>query len=93
MIIRIMSEGQYELKGSALGELDDIDNELLAAVESNDSQGFDESLARVLALVRGKGVRMADSFLGESDIILPAPDMSLDEARELFNEYPVDLVP
>jgi len=92
LIIRILSEGQYELKGSALAELDDIDNEMLEAVAKNDPQAFAAALERVLNLVRSKGVRLADSFLGESDLILPAPDMSLEEARQLFAEYPADLL-
>jgi hypothetical protein len=93
MIVRIMGEGQYELKGSALAELDEMDDVLLSAVKKGAPKGFDEALESVLSLVRSRGVRKADSFLGESDLILPAPDMSLQEAQELFEEYPADLVP
>lgn len=40
MIIRIATEGQYELKGEALQKLDDIDNDILIALEKGNATQF-----------------------------------------------------
>lgn len=92
MIIRIATEGQYELKGQALDELDSADNALLDAVENGDEAAFARELARVLEIVRTRGRRLDDRELQESDLVLPPPDTTLEEARALFRDYPRDLV-
>lgn len=92
MIIRIATEGQYELKGSALEELDAADDALLDAVENGDAAAFARELSRVLAIVRTRGRRLDDRELKESDLVLPPPDTTLEEARALFREYPRHLV-
>ena len=92
MIVRIATEGQYELKGQALEELDAADDALLDAVEGGDEEAFTRELNRVLEIVRTKGRRLDDRELRESDLILPPPDTTLEEARELFRGYPRTLV-
>lgn len=91
MIIRIMSEGQYEVTGQLLEELDEQDNKLLDAIANSDEEAFRRGLEAVLAIVR-RGRRLADDELHESDLILPAPDTDLSEAYHLFAGYPEDLV-
>jgi hypothetical protein len=91
VIIRISTEGQYELRGEALTKLDDMDNLVLDAVAKSDTEAFVKSLADVLSHVRSEGTRLPDTSLCESDLILPPPDISLEEARELFADYPRDL--
>jgi hypothetical protein len=91
VIIRISTEGQYELRGEALTKLDDMDNLVLDAVAKSDTEAFAKSLADVLSHVRSEGTRLPDTSLRESDLILPPPDISLEEARELFADYPRDL--
>ncbi|MGB4505225.1 MAG: hypothetical protein WBI44_10100 [Syntrophaceticus sp.] len=91
MIIRILTQGQYTVKGDALAELDSMDNYLLDAVEAGDENQFTASLQNVVNFVKMKGVKVPDEELVESDLIIPAPDTSLEEARELFAGYPRDL--
>jgi len=91
VIIRILAEGQYRLKGEALGELDRLDDELLEAIANNDEEGFNRRFHEVLALIRERGTKIEDTELVESDLVLPAPDTSLEEARELFATYPEKL--
>ena len=55
MIIRILTEGQYNLPGSNIDELNDIDNQLVEAVEDEDQAKFEELLKQMLDLVRQKG--------------------------------------
>lgn len=92
MIIRISTEGQYELRGAALGRLDDMDDLVLDAIARSDAEAFEKSLAEVLSHVRSEGSRLPDTALCESDLILPPPDISLEEARALFADYPRDLL-
>ncbi len=92
MIIRISTEGQYELSGAALAHLDQEDDALLDAVAKGDESAFHEHLTRVLQIVRTQGRRLDDRELRESDLVLPPPDTTLEEARELLAGYPRELL-
>ncbi len=84
MIIRITTEGQYDLPGSFVDQLNEIDNQLVEAVEASDRSGFDDLLTQMLAVVREHGSPLPVEELVESDLILPAPDTTLEEAQVLF---------
>ena len=84
MIIRILTEGQFNLPGSQIDQLNDIDNQLVEAVEEEDQGKFEQLLKQMLDLVRQKGTAVAVDELVESDLILPQPDITLKEAEELF---------
>ena len=84
MIVRISSEGQYNLPGSYIDQLNDIDNQLVEAVESENQASYETLLKRMLDLVRDNGEPVPVDELVESDLILPEPDLTLREAEELF---------
>jgi len=84
MIVRISTEGQYTVAESDLAELNKIDNAAVVACETTDEQGFHEAFDRLLELVRTKGTPVPDDELVGSDIILPPPDLSLEEAKKEF---------
>ena len=84
MIVRILTEGQYNLPGAFIDDLNAIDNELVEVVESGDREAFDRTLKRMLDLVRENGTPLAVDELVESDLVLPEPDITLEEAGELF---------
>ncbi len=84
MIVRISSEGQYNLPGSYIDLLNQIDNELVEAVEAEDQAAFETLLKQMLDLVREHGEPVPVDELVESDLILPEPDLTLREAEELF---------
>ena len=86
MIVRIMGEGQVRLADSSLAELDKLDNELLAEMENGDGPGFRRTLQALLSQVRALGEPLADDSLEPSDLILPSPDATLDEVRELLSD-------
>lgn len=83
MIVRVMGEGQYDLEGASLHELKLLDQRLFGAVAGSDPREYRQAFDAVLVLVRTGG-RVPDDRLVESDLILPAPDTGLDEARRLF---------
>jgi hypothetical protein len=86
MIVRIMGEGQVRLADSHLTELDALDNELLAEMEKGDGPGFRRTLGALLSRVRELGVPLPDDSLEPSGLILPSPDATLEEVRELLSD-------
>ena len=84
MIVRISSEGQYNLPGSYIDRLNEIDNALVEAVAAEDQSTFETLLKQMLDLVREHGEPVPVDELVESDLILPEPDLTLLEAEELF---------
>jgi len=84
VIVRISTEGQYELSDDDTGELSKLDNQAVAACDSEDEQGFRDVFDRLLAFIRDKGHPVADDELVGSDLILPPPDVSLNEAKSEF---------
>ena len=84
MIIRITTEGQYNLPGSFIDLLNEIDNQLVEAVETADRSSFVDLLKQMLDVVWEHGSPLAIDELVESDLILPAPDTTLEEAQVLF---------
>lgn len=84
MIVRISNEAQYELGESDTAELNELDNDAVAACATSDEQHFHKAFERLLEFVRGKGRPVADDELIGSDLILPPADVSLQEAKAEF---------
>ena len=84
MIVRILSEDQYDLPGKYIDELNAIDNELVELVEEGNVAGFTPKLQTMLSLVRNNGTLVPVDELIESDLVLPISDISFDEATSLF---------
>jgi hypothetical protein len=84
MIVRILTEGQYDLPGRYLDQLNKLDNELVDIVGNGDSERFYKLLNQMLDLVRQKGTPVPLDELVESDVVLPEPDITIEEAAELF---------
>ncbi|MBZ9595490.1 MULTISPECIES: PspA-associated protein PspAA [Streptomyces] len=86
MIVRIMGEGQLDVADGHLAELNSLDDELLAEMEGGDEAGFRRTLGALLEAVRRLGEPLPDDALEPSELILPAPDASLDEVREMLSD-------
>ncbi|HWF33908.1 MAG TPA: hypothetical protein VG295_01005 [Solirubrobacteraceae bacterium] len=84
MIIRISTEGQYELADGSVAALNELDNQAVEACEARDEDQFQEAYGRMLEFVRTKGRPVDADHLGASDVILPPPDVSLAEASAEF---------
>jgi hypothetical protein len=70
MIVRIATEGQYELPQDQLARLNELDDAGAEAAESQSAR---------------KGELLEDAHLGPSDLILPPPDLSFAEAAQDFS--------
>ena len=84
MIVRIATESQYRLPEDAAAELNELDNQVVAAVEGGDEDRFHEIFEQMLDLVRRGGEPLDEDELAESEVILPPPDTSFVEAAAEF---------
>jgi hypothetical protein len=85
VIVRISTEGQYELSEDDVAQLNELDNQAVAACDSLDEAKFQDTFKQLLDFVRSKGQPVADDVLEGSDVILPPPDVSLEEAKAEFS--------
>jgi len=84
VIVRIATEDQYRLPDEDAQRLNELDNEVVTAVEADDEDRFHALFEEMLALVRSDGRKLGDDELEESDVILPPPDTSFVEAAQEF---------
>ena len=84
MIVRILGEGQFNLPGAVIDDLNDIDNRMVEAVAAEDEVQFQSLLDEMFQLVRDRGEPLPLDQLVESDLILPETDLTLDEAEHIF---------
>lgn len=83
MIVRILHEGQFELTDGEMDRLETLDRELLKGVEAGDRDAYHTTLGEILGIVR-QGRRLAHDELRSSELVIPAEDFSLEEARALL---------
>jgi hypothetical protein len=81
-----MGEGQVKLDDAHFTELNKLDDELLDEMESGDEAGFRRTLGALLEAVRRMGTPLPDDALEPSELILPAPDATLGEVREMLGD-------
>lgn len=84
MIVRILGEGQFDVSEDDLDRLNEFDDELTAAVDAGDTGRFTAALGHLLARVREHASPHDLDDLVVSDVVLPGPDSSLDEVRNLL---------
>lgn len=96
MIVRIATEGQFELDQSDYEAVNELDNRCVEAVDAGDEARFRELFAQLIEMVRSRGRRLGDEELVHSDVILPPEDTDLEEARQEFTgegAIPDSLIP
>ena len=86
MIVRISGEGQFDLPDGHVDELNRLDDDLTKAVDSGDDTQFTAALEALLASVRTAGQELPADFIGPSDLVLPSPDASIHEVREVLGD-------
>jgi hypothetical protein len=86
MIVRILTEGQWDVSQEHLVELNRLDEQVEAAVDDGDEVAFSQSLGALLDSVRKGGSRLPDESLEDSDLILPPADATIDEVRHLLED-------
>ncbi|MGW2249844.1 PspA-associated protein PspAA [Kitasatospora sp. NPDC001660] len=84
MIMRVMGEGQFEVGEDHLNLLNELDAELVTAVDSGDEELFRSAYGKLLDAVKQYGTRLPDDSLEPSELILPAAEATIDEVRALL---------
>jgi chromosome condensin MukBEF complex kleisin-like MukF subunit len=86
VIVRLMGEAQYEVDDEVAKGLNDLDDQAAQALEAGDETKLAELLRRMAEAVRSNGARLRDDDLSPSEAVIPPDDLSLDEARRLFED-------
>ena len=84
MIVRIATEGQYKLADEIADRLNQLDNEAVAAAEAEDEAKFTQLFGQIIELIRTEGTPLDPDELHGSDVIVPPPDTSYEDARHEF---------
>lgn len=86
MIVRILGEGQFDVPDRDVEALNELDDALVEAIEAGDQERFRSALDQLLAAVRVHATPHALDTLDTSDVVLPAPDATLEEVRALLGD-------
>jgi hypothetical protein len=84
VIVRVLGEGQFEIDDEVAKGLNDLDEQAERALQAGDQEKLSELLGRMAEQVRTNGSRVPDEDLTPSEAIVPPEDLTLEEARELF---------
>ena len=85
MIVRIATEGQYEIADDDVAALNELDNKAVGACEGSDEEHFNRAFKELIEFVRTHGRPVPEETLEPSDVIIPPPDVSFEEARAEFS--------
>ena len=86
-IVRIMGKGQYKVNEETVKKINDIDNaivQILQNADRSDDREFKTKIGDLVQIIISKGQRLDDKEIVESDIIIPDSDISIDEAKKVF---------
>lgn len=86
MIVRIMADNQYRLADDLTGEIEQLDDQLVAALDADDRAHFQATLNSLIDFVQRNGHLVAPDELVPSDLMVPAADMTLDEAKAAMHK-------
>ncbi len=87
MIVRLMGgDGQYRVDDGLLTQLNELDEQAVAALEANDETELDARLDEMAELVRSQGEPLPEDDLSGSDLVIPPSDLTLEETRRLLSD-------
>jgi hypothetical protein len=84
MIVRILGDTQYEVPASAKSALDELDTDLVKAVDGGDEAAFANALTKLIAEVRRAGTPLPTDAFAPSDLVVPFADATLEETKSLL---------
>ncbi|MDQ3984105.1 MAG: hypothetical protein M3222_03005, partial [Thermoproteota archaeon] len=85
-IVRIMGQGQFMIDNKILKKLNQIDNSIVQIVSNDrtDNTEFKKRLTELTDIVEKNSKQLDPKEIVQSDIILPSTDLSIEEAKRLF---------
>lgn len=85
MVIRIMEAGQYRIEDPALiTQFERFDDSLNEAAAKNDGVGFVQALGELVTFIQQNGQVVPFTEVIPSDVVVPAADMTLEDASEIL---------
>ncbi|MGZ7133017.1 MAG: PspA-associated protein PspAA [Halobacteriota archaeon] len=84
MIVRILGDNQYVLDSKYLDKLNELDNCMVDHLGSGEVDEFNSCLHEMIHIIRDKGTPLDPAEIRPSDLIVPSPDLTPEEARKLF---------
>ena len=86
MIVRILGEGRYDVPDADLPAIEQLDAQLVDAMDRGDEAAFTGTLADLIGQVRHTGKLVAPDDLRTSSLVVPHDGSTLDEVRSLLAE-------
>jgi hypothetical protein len=99
-IVRVAGHGQFKVSKSTINKINDIDNQIVDILNkdtnNNDNNNDDNKIAyekefrkrmtEMVNLITTEGKPLDHKELIESHIIVPAADLSIEEAKKIFKD-------
>jgi len=86
VIIRVLGVGQFRLADGDMGVVEAADDAVEAALAAGDEAALQSALTGLAQAIARAGTPLAvDEFTG-SDLVVPGPDTTLEEASALLGE-------
>jgi len=82
-----MGEGQFRVDDSLATQLNELDEQAVAALERSNEVELDRTLDAMWRMVKAQGERLPDDEIVTSDVLIPPSDLTLEETRRLFSEH------
>jgi len=95
IIVRVSGQGQFKVNREVLDRINDIDNSIVNLLENADTdvdansikakqKGLNQKINEIINLIRTNGMPLDDKEITQSQIMIPNPDISVDEAKKIF---------
>jgi len=95
IIVRVSGQGQFKVNREILDRINDIDNSIVNLLENTDTdvdvnsikvkqKELKEKVIEIINLIRTNGMPLDDKEIIQSQIMIPNPDISVDEAKRIF---------
>jgi len=86
MIVRILGEARYDVPDADLPAIEQLDAQLVDAMDREDDAAFASTLADLIGQVRHTGALVAPDDLRPSSLVVPHESATLAEVRSLLAE-------
>ena len=86
MIVRILGEGRYDVPEADLPAIEQLDEELVDALERGDENEFNGALIDLIGEVRHSGTLLDPGDLRPSELAVPHEGATMTEVKALLAE-------
>jgi hypothetical protein len=86
MIVRILGDNQYVLDSKYLDKLNELDSCMVDHLSNEEVSEFNSCLHEMIHIIRENGTPLDPAEIRPSDLIVPSPDITPEEARKLFTK-------